>query len=223
MIQDEVDLIYNYLHEHYEYRDGELFNKKTKKQVGSIVVKEGDIHCSFSVRLNGVNYNFIMQKLIYFMFYKKIPKYIDFIDGNKMNFKIENLMEIKSRRSPGINSNSKYICKMKYGFQSYICQEGRKHHIGLYDIEEKAIMVSLYGIEKLKTMPVKEAIEICQKKFPTKTNSSRKCLPKGVYKNIKTFYSQIMIKGKKISLGTFSCPEEAHSAYLKAKKELTSS
>lgn len=53
-----------------------------------------------------------------------------------------------------------------------------------------------------------------------KTSKSNNKLSKlGVFKHRKKFQAQIMVEGKQLYLGTFNTLEEAHNAYLAAKRQ----
>jgi len=100
MTQDEVDLIYDYLHENYEYWDGELIAKKTTKGI-----KKGRALGHFSyrrnghpiiqgrIKINGKSYLIDVRKLIFIYHNKYDPKFVINKDGNILNSYIENLME----------------------------------------------------------------------------------------------------------------------------------
>jgi len=74
----------------FEYRDGELFWKITKggQKIGN---KAGSFSkCGyFYIQIN--NKQFRIHRIIYLMFYGKMPEFVDHKDGNKLNNKIENL------------------------------------------------------------------------------------------------------------------------------------
>lgn len=83
----------DYLHQLFEYKDGNLYWKLNPANN----VKAGDSAGSFCNR----GYKFVgidkkvyrIHRLIYLMFYGYLPKIIDHKDGNKGNNKIENLRE----------------------------------------------------------------------------------------------------------------------------------
>src|SRR5438132_1594639 len=107
MTQDEVDLIYNYLHENYEYRDdGNLIYKKIRrgcrplgKAIGSFNYSSGSGRPIITVyiSLNKKRYSMQLKHCIYIYHNKIKPKNITYIDGNLSNTRIENLRSEETR------------------------------------------------------------------------------------------------------------------------------
>ena len=102
MTQEEVDLIYDYLHENYEYVDGELIritpSSNKKISVGHVL---GSFYYQnygaarplmrATINFNGENITLPVSHLIWIYHYKQKPKMIKYIDSNYVNNKIENL------------------------------------------------------------------------------------------------------------------------------------
>ena len=86
----------DYLNYLFEYKNGELFWKNKTSQFANI--KIGQKAGAFGKEdYQYVAFNKIRKPLhsvIYCMFYGKMPKMIDHIDGNVYNNKIENLREV---------------------------------------------------------------------------------------------------------------------------------
>lgn len=183
MNQEEVDLIYDYLHENYEYREGELIVKSDKKnkylKVGSSLgsvnfTSSGKAFLICSVRVNNKKYRMRTGKFIY-IFHKKIcPEFINHIDGNEMNNEIENLCESNHSRIQHHYSKEKEINFIKvlnkdgtHGYPVRIHLMGKAISLGTYRSEEIATEVYLYAKELIiKNKFENEIIESIKIKFP---------------------------------------------------------
>ncbi len=231
MTQDEVDLIYAYLHENYTYNDGELITKKQRgpKQKESIVGSfshhnNGYMYNKLHMSINTKEFDINIKKLIYLYHHKEFPKYVINIDGNITNNKIENLQPSK-RDSFAYNKTPKTTNKL--GLKGVIEVHGKyvvhihfqKSHLtlGRYSTKEEAsdkymLATNLANnwsgdLESFKTA-LKEAGFGFRGQFPA-----------GVEKYKDKFRSRIRINKTYKNVGYFNTPEEAHAAYLKAKEE----
>lgn len=112
-----------YLHELFEYRDGILFWKVAKAKRTKIGDKAG-AHKEkgyFHVGIDGTNY--LIHRLIFCMHYGFMPDFVDHIDGNPSNNKIENLREVTKSQN---NCNSKVQKNNKSGTRGVTWIEPRK-------------------------------------------------------------------------------------------------
>jgi len=235
MTQDEVDLIYDYLHENYRYEDGNLISIKSRPGVG-----EGKILGFFAyqeprqnerprmtcnITINKKHYCIRLSHLIY-LYHKKIkPAYIYFKDNNSINTKIENLEEIY----PGQFRNHSSIKKRKgfantpYNKPSFCTRLMYKGKI-IFCINYHDKNTSTLAYKYANTLLYDKKIELAKiqamvlEKFPKPVRSKSGFT--GVYKVSKNrFMARIGAQSK--CLGYFDTPQEAHEAYLKAKKELS--
>lgn len=84
----------------FEYKDGELYWKRTFKSA-----KKGDVAGTIVIPSHGnkfrkINYgskSYRASHIIFLIFYGYLPKRISFIDKNSLNTRIENLKEIVSK------------------------------------------------------------------------------------------------------------------------------
>ena len=140
------------LHEQFEYRDGKLLHKIAKARNK---IKPGDE--AGSISLTGYRYVSINKKLhkthriIYFMIHGEMPDYIDHIDGNKLNNKIENLRKCTkaqnafNRKPPASNkSGHKNVSYYKRGntWRSYVSVGGKQINGGFFENIEDAVIAS---------------------------------------------------------------------------------
>lgn len=144
------------LHKHFEYRDGNLL----WKEVTSNRVKGGDVagypreDGYIGVGLFGKVY--LLHKLVYAWHTGSWPDLIDHKDTDKNNNRIENLRPA-SKQENEINSNKSFgssglrgVSKMKTGrFRSYIVQDYRQIHIGVYNTAEEAYKAYIDKREEL--------------------------------------------------------------------------
>jgi HNH endonuclease len=140
---DEI-LTQDYLKSIFEYKDGELFWKISKKGI-SKNKKCGYLNNRgyYMVGLNNKDYG--VHRIIYFMFNGYFPEFVDHKDGNKFNNKIENLRPATMRENnlnvkTKISNTSRYknVCwnKEKQKWHVKIRHDGKNKHFGYYyDIE----------------------------------------------------------------------------------------
>jgi hypothetical protein len=234
MTQDEVDLIYDYLHENYLYEDGELIVKKTRRgflkigtSIGSIALKRctGRLFTYCSLTVNNKRKSMQLKHVIYIYHHKIKPRNIRFIDNNPANHRIENLKAEKTLNlfiltSDNYKANkgiSTYKSKNKIKFRVRLPTEEGRITIGSYDVESIAIKcyslaMKLYLHGKLTKEQIKEKVI---KKYPA--NEHKKVKLKGVTLSSNKRYKAILIINKVRTFhGTYGTPEEAHKAYLKA-------
>lgn len=186
MIQDYVDLIYDYLHEYYRYENGELIVIKTKQgscsigsTIGSFGYKRnaGSPILTCSITINGKRSQMQLKHLIYIFHHKEKPKNIYHLDANAMNCRIENLIATKSLNKfiqqkenyREFSGASRYTYKGKTRFRvRFSTEKEGRFTIGSYDNEEiaskaYALAKKLYSCESISK---KHILEKIKKKFP---------------------------------------------------------
>ena len=87
----------------FDYKDGQLFWKIKPSNSASVGDLAGYIRPPQNYRYVGIEKKYYLaHRLIYLYHYGELPKYIDHIDGDVYNNKIENLRECSSRQN-GMN------------------------------------------------------------------------------------------------------------------------
>lgn len=237
MTQDEVDLIYNYLHENYKYEDGNLIhlksisNKKAGDTYGSYqFIGKGLPKMKAPITINGKSKSYGLANIIYLFIYKEYYKYIKHIDKNPMNNSIENLKpyslnEIKIDNSENSKGYKKVFESKSIKFRARVFSNGKYINIGAYEKEEDARNAYLFAkkiIVEDESINLKLLREKIKKKFPNSTLRVKNKWPKGVKERGEKFESYIYEKKDKKfnqkTIGYFDTPELAHQAYLMAIK-----
>ncbi len=119
MNQEEVDLIYAYLHEKYYYNDeGHLINKKTNDIVyGYLDMSSKRLLFRHRFSFNKKKYNWSLGHIIYLMHHKIKPKYIIYVNGNNSDNRIQN---IKVASLSEVMLDSDLSVKNKHGLKGVI-------------------------------------------------------------------------------------------------------
>lgn len=228
MTDEEVQQIYDYLHENYEYRDGELIRLVTTRganigdKYGTITLeREKRIVINCSVGSGDEQRMINLAHMIYIFHYKKKPKYVDYIDGNYANTRIENLREISKTEQLLIKINGRgYVPrKDKDGKTRFHCQ---------LNVEEKTLSLGVFNNSKDAHdlyLKAKEmflngiSIEHIRETLTSYASDKNKTGIKGVKSARGKFYRAFQINKVMHYTRCFNTPEEAHAAYLKAKEE----
>jgi len=239
MTQDEVDLIYDYLHEYYRYELGNLIrikqcgNRKIGEMLGSVntSTRGGRLKIQCNIFVNGKTYSMQLQHLIYIYHNKIKVRYLRYKNQNPMDSRIENLESCTLSQTHHPNNYN----KEKKGYKQ-INIYGQIRYRPTYQPRYKNIVFDSYATpEEAKEAYVyakilnyqgnlshEEVYKKVHEKYPGLEPKRRphKDLPKGVYKNNKKYRVQFNHKGKTFKLGLYLTIEEAREAYLKAKMEL---
>jgi hypothetical protein len=135
----------------FEYRDGELWRKSHIRSNGRIykaykIRKSGACNGYTLVRLNTENV-ILYHRIIWILHNGNIPegKFIDHIDGNKLNNSIENLRLVTHRENCQNftkHRNGKLVgCsfdKRRNKWQSQLWYNGKRKHLGYFNTMEEA-------------------------------------------------------------------------------------
>jgi hypothetical protein len=136
-----------YLHEIFNYKDGNLYWKKTKKNnlIGKIAGGVDPTTNYFNVKIKNKKYK--NHRLIFLYHHGFLPKCLDHIDGNPQNNQIENLREATylqnsyNMKAPATNkSGVKGVCwdKNRKKWFARVSFQYKEHFIGYFDELDKA-------------------------------------------------------------------------------------
>ena len=135
-----MSLTTDMLHELLEYNDGKLFWKVSRGRVkagseAGVLQSNGYVR----VKLNSKSYQ--AHRLVYMLVHGHIPNnlYIDHIDGNKSNNRIENLRTVTHQENLHNMRNAKGYYKHPCGkWCAQIHRDGTVLNLGLFTHEEEA-------------------------------------------------------------------------------------
>lgn len=235
MTDDEVALIYDYLHENYEYVDGDIWRLKSmgNSKAGTSISTfhynaKMEPRLRVKISVNKKIYHLYLSCLVYLWHTKKFEKYIRYLDNNPTNCKFENLKILDKYKCKNINIKRrlKKTAYGKYRAQLTCLFEGvkQKIYLGSYDDQKIAYEVRDFA----KKIWIENNIDLNELKnqvlfkFPqsnmrqrsgNKTGFSNVCFQRGSY------YYSFRLNKKRFYKAGFPTPEEAHAAYLKAKEE----
>ncbi len=139
--------LYNYLHEYFEYRDGELYYKKSPNKKIILGRKAGCINNSnryACICIKGKNYK--AHRLIFLYHKGYLPKEIDHIDRNPLNNKIENLRE--TTRSENCFNTKKYKTNTS-GYRGVSWDKKAKKWAAQIQINKKSVYLGAHETAEL--------------------------------------------------------------------------
>lgn len=221
MTQDEVNLIYDYLHTNYKYVDGELISIKNNKPLGSIITghsKNIEIIASLSVYKEKKKYK--LTTLIYIYFNKLYEKYIAHLNNNPTDTRIENLIKTTAKICQASREWTTGAYRSKGG--GYFCAiKNNFGHMGVYETEEIAKMVfsearDLYFNQHLDIKEVRRKIK--DKYYQLETDTKRIDSMKGCFKYHNKFQVTTRLSNKAVYVGAYDTQEEARESFLRIKK-----
>jgi hypothetical protein len=130
----------------FEYRNGELFYKKSEgcMKKGS---KVGTITERGYLRTLIKRKNILVHRIVFMMHYGYLPEFLDHIDGNPLNNKIENLRPAthsqnnlnrgKHKRNTSNYKGVTWINRVKK-YSARIAINGKRFFLGYFDDPQKA-------------------------------------------------------------------------------------
>jgi hypothetical protein len=125
----------------FEYRDGELYWKKRNNKRAGCVNGENYRHIVINKKL------YKEHRLIFMMFHGYMPEFIDHIDNNRLNNKIENLRQATKQQNAWnrqINKNNKSgvkgvsWCKLTKKWKVQGRVDKKVVYLGVYQTLEEA-------------------------------------------------------------------------------------
>lgn len=126
----------------YDPDTGHIYWKKTRsnKTAGSIAgtLNKGYLRICLNKKI------YPAHRIAWFLYYGKWPKnYIDHIDGNRANNRINNLRDIETKVNNLHRLNTNNIRKLSDGYCVRITLQGKDKYIGRYDSEQEAIEAAM--------------------------------------------------------------------------------
>ena len=158
MTQDEVNRIYMYLHQRFEYRkDGVLIDKKTKNAWFGYESRNcKKLSYETTIRIKSYKYHISYSHLIFIYHHKIKPSFVEFINKNPVDTRIENMKEITmSKRNLTIEGNERNkhgfrgIVKDNHRYGARIMIKGKYKYISWHDRPEDAYKAYLEAKEDL--------------------------------------------------------------------------
>jgi hypothetical protein len=136
------------LNELFYYHDGHLYNKR-KRNKFNIGHFAGGKRKDGRYRVSVKNKRYLRSRIIFKMLTGKEPDYVDHINGNCSDDRIENLQEITSslnvlkgkkrkNNKSGYNGVRKHSCTGKW--ESYIIVNYKHKTLGIFEDKEKAVI-----------------------------------------------------------------------------------
>jgi hypothetical protein len=154
---EKKDIDQDYVLSAFDYQDGQLIRKIGRiNEIGSIAgcVHKGTGYIHIKIKAKA----FKAHRLIFLFHYGYFPEFVDHIDGNKQNNRIENLREaskqensqnqkVRWTNSSGVKGVSWHKVNKKW--KVALCKNYRSYYFGTYEDKELAELVSMEATDLL--------------------------------------------------------------------------
>ena len=154
---DKKAIDQDYVLSAFDYQDGQLIRKIGRiNEIGSIAgcVHKGTGYVHIKIKAKA----FKAHRLIFLYHYGYFPEFVDHIDGNKQNNRIENLREaskqencqnqkVRWTNSSGVKGVSWHKVNKKW--KVALCKNYRSYYFGTYEDKELAELVSMEATDLL--------------------------------------------------------------------------
>jgi hypothetical protein len=150
MAAKDFTLSQEYLHQWFDYVDGNLYYKKSKSKI-RIGQKAGWLSTTGYCRIKIQHIDYAAHRVIFMWHHGYLPEIIDHIDGNPANNKIENLRPTnqswnaiyskkRSNNTSGYKNISWHSQSKKWWVRVYI--NGKRKSLGLHKDLQNAVKVA---------------------------------------------------------------------------------
>jgi HNH endonuclease/AP2 domain len=146
-----MEITQELLHELFEYRDGVLYWKVSRGRLAKAGDPVGSLNNTGYMRTHMKGKNYLNHRLIFMMHHGYLPKYLDHINNNCLDNRIENLRECtrsgnqqnvlkRCDNTSGVKSVS--WRKRLNKWQVRISVDGVRKYLGIYEDKELAELVA---------------------------------------------------------------------------------
>jgi hypothetical protein len=144
----KLESLYDYLINHYRYNDGKIIivNHSQKRRINTVL--NGSLKRDGYISVSILNQSFKEHRVIFLLVHGYLPEYIDHINQNKVDNRIENLRPATTSQNMGNvrkfkkNPTSKFkgvsFHKIEGKWISHIRFKDKLTHIGYFKNEEDA-------------------------------------------------------------------------------------